>query len=436
LRKVVPMTGLKFWVQGCAVVATLGIAVAAHGQVNRWISPTHGFWETGTNWSAGRPSSGHSLFITNAISKFVTIDNGTVDDAPSSLTVSNLTMSAPLGTTNTLDMFDTFGAVTPVPLRIRNTCTIGTRAVLSVDTSEIRIGELTNGKLIVNGSVDVVVGRLAVTNSSANAELLIQAGTLTFNGGTMTTDRLVATNSAQSVMMFRRGTLHTRATTVANDNPFVVGNGTQNAVMNLLGGVHSFADTLVITNNAALTGCGTLVGTVINHGTITASCAMASFIFDGPVTNHGTITAGAGTLLDFRGPVVNSRFIDASAGSVVFELGITNVNGGTVLLDINGDADQDGFSNADEDTAGTDPLGASSFPGISEITHSGDDVVVKIFSAVGRVYRLEWRDSPTEGDWAEADGPVAGTGGLLELTDLGGGENPQRVYRVTISLPN
>lgn len=407
----------------------------AHGQVNRWINGSSGFWETGSNWSAGSPSSAHSLFITNATSKFVTLDNETVDNAPSTLNVSNLTVSAPLGSTNTLDLFDMLGAISPKPLRIANTCRIDARGALSLDTSELRIGEKPNGKLVVNGMVEVVLGQLAVTNSSGDAELLIEDGTVRFDGGTMTVNHLVATNGAPSVMVFRRGTLRTAATAVANTQTFVVGYGTQAALINLLGGTHSFANGLVITNNAALTGCGTITGATINHGSITATCTMASLVFDGPVTNHATIAAGTGAQLHFAGPVVNAGLIDASAGAVVFDSSVTNVNGGMVTLDALDDADRDGFTNSEEETAGTNPLSASSYPAVVEIALSGNDVVVLIASVTGRLYQLAGRDEWDGGEWTDIGSALPGTNGALQLTDPGGASHTHRNYHVRITSP-
>ena len=34
------------------------------------------------------------------------------------------------------------------------------------------------------------------------------------------------------------------------------------------GGTYVFADGLVISSNAKLTGCGTIIGTIVNNGTI------------------------------------------------------------------------------------------------------------------------------------------------------------------------
>jgi hypothetical protein len=64
---------------------------------------------------------------------------------------------------------------------------------------------------------------------------------------------------------------------VGNGVPFTVGDGVKPAVFILDGGTHSFADGLVISPNAVVTGCGTIVGSVINNGgTLTVSNCSSS----------------------------------------------------------------------------------------------------------------------------------------------------------------
>jgi len=52
----------------------------------------------------------------------------------------------------------------------------------------------------------------------------------------------------------------------------VVGDGSTPATLQLLGGTYSFADGLVVANNATVTGCGTILGSITNHGTIATNC--------------------------------------------------------------------------------------------------------------------------------------------------------------------
>jgi hypothetical protein len=114
-------------------------------------------------------------------------------------------------------------------------------------------------------------GNLIVNNNSGLAVVGVSSGTFTLNGGTITTDNLRLTNSTGS-FVFNGGTLNTKSTVVANGSPFVVGDGTNSATLRMLGGTHSFAAGLTISSNATLTGCGTIIGTIVNHGTISTNC--------------------------------------------------------------------------------------------------------------------------------------------------------------------
>ena len=174
-----------------------------------------------------------------------------------------------------------------------------------------------NNILIVSG------GSLFVTDTLANAAMVVSraGGTNTFllAGGAVTVNSLVATNGAKSVVAFSAGTLTSGGTFVTNNQLFAVGNGYSAATFQLNGGVHNFANNLEITNNATLTGCGTINGNVLVDagGTVLASCG-GTLNFTGIVTNNGTVTASNGTVLNFYGPVVNNLLIDATGGSVHF----------------------------------------------------------------------------------------------------------------------
>jgi T5SS/PEP-CTERM-associated repeat protein len=121
------------------------------------------------------------------------------------------------------------------------------------------------------GQVFMTGGSLVVTNSGTNAFLGIPSGVLAMNSGTITTDRLLLTNNAGS-FTFNGGTLDTKSTTVANGAPFVVGDGITPATLHLNGGTHSFANGLIISSNAILNGCGIVIGRVTNNGTIVTNC--------------------------------------------------------------------------------------------------------------------------------------------------------------------
>src|SRR5437867_4840020 len=115
-----------------SALALLCWASSVHAETtNRWIGAS-GKWEIGANWSAGAPTNSNAAnFITNALSKTVTIDTNTT---ASTLTISNLTLSAPGSSTNTL-LIATAGSATP--LRIRNSLVVDTGGFLDINNSRL-----------------------------------------------------------------------------------------------------------------------------------------------------------------------------------------------------------------------------------------------------------------------------------------------------------
>jgi uncharacterized repeat protein (TIGR03803 family)/T5SS/PEP-CTERM-associated repeat protein len=130
---------------------------------NSWIDSSSGKWETAANWSSGNaPSLSDSAdYITNATSKTVAIDATTVlsNAINGCMIVNNLTIMAPVASTNTL-FLNAAGPATPLSVL----------GMLAIDT---------NGALVVNSSVVRVSGSLVVGQYGGNAVLTIT------NGGTV-----------------------------------------------------------------------------------------------------------------------------------------------------------------------------------------------------------------------------------------------------------
>ena len=121
------------------------------------------------------------------------------------------------------------------------------------------------------GTVTVAGGALVVSNADQSAFLNVPAGLLVLESGSVAADSLLLTNR-DGAMIFNGGRLFTSGSIVSNGLPFVIGDGIQPATMELRGGTHLFADGLVISSNATLTGCGTIIGTVLNDGVNSVSC--------------------------------------------------------------------------------------------------------------------------------------------------------------------
>jgi T5SS/PEP-CTERM-associated repeat protein len=151
----------------------------------------------------------------------------------------------------------------------------------------------------------VAGGKLHVTNEAGTAHLAVHSGGFTLGGGELVADNLVLTNSSGRVA-FDGGVLRVGGSIVSNGLPFIVGNGIRPATLDLNGGTHLFANGLVISSNATLSGCGTIIGNVINHGTILTNCA-------------GSITAPIIGGISFSEGTANLTFSSARAVTYVLE---------------------------------------------------------------------------------------------------------------------
>ncbi|MEO7933704.1 MAG: LamG-like jellyroll fold domain-containing protein [Chthoniobacterales bacterium] len=96
------------------------------------------------------------------------------------------------------------------------------------------------------------------------------------------------------------------------------------------------------------------------------------------------------------------------------------------------DPDGDGWTNAQEFLTGTDPTNATSTLKISELQVSGNDFVVSFPSVSGKTYRVERSDTLQAGSWTTLLNNIAGTGGVVQITDAGGATQSKHFYRVVL----
>lgn len=134
------------------------------------------------------------------------------------------------------------------------------------------------------GNVTHASGTLRVTNASATALLEMRRGTMTLNAGLIEADRLLLTNNAGH-FSFNSGTLAVRSATGNNGQGFEVGNGSSAATYRMSGVTadsHSFANYLLIANNALLTGNGTISGQLIlaNGATLSPGTSIGKIVLN------------------------------------------------------------------------------------------------------------------------------------------------------------
>ena len=196
----------KHWLQIGVLGSLLAICLpTAWGQVNSYNTSASGDWETAGSWSLGvAPGTTQTaIFLTNATTKTVTISSTTPSG---NLTISNLTVSAPSGSANTLfingnslEIIRSFtnlargtvtvtnggfhvknGTVIEGQVEIQQSASMTSTGLFQISKTSGASGTLTisGGDARINGSgTEMVVGR------SGTGRLLMSAGTLVIQNG-------------------------------------------------------------------------------------------------------------------------------------------------------------------------------------------------------------------------------------------------------------
>ena len=168
------------------------------------------------------------------------------------------------------------------------------------------------GAYTPNGNALTVSGGwLYATNAAASGALNVNNGTLTLNTGTVTVNQFLATNGASSVVKFNGGTLNSGSAIVSNGTPFVVGNGSAAAVLNLNGGTYTFASGLIATT--ALSQINFTAGMLNSGGSILNNGALFQV---GNGVNSATLNLLGGTHSFVNGLLINTNAILTGTGSI------------------------------------------------------------------------------------------------------------------------
>lgn len=301
------------------IVATLAIfvAYAARADDNSWTAASDK-WETGSNWSLGVPPTNtqSTILITNDTTKTVTIDATTSGNSPDTLTINDLTVSAPVNSTNTLFLSN---AGIGTPLQILDQLTIGDGGVLLITGSAINAA---NG-FSVNGAVTLLDGSVTVANNFA-------AGTFI--------------DGDDSEMTVSNGTFFTQYMQVgASHGPkrvLRITGGTTELVYDLAIGIFGDGSVCVtggqLLDPNATIGIGLYSGSVgqlaVSNGTVLAGYIYAGAGSDG---GEGTLTISGGTV------TINNDLgiapYSGTTGAAWMSGGQLNVTNGTISVGDGGD---------------------------------------------------------------------------------------------------
>jgi T5SS/PEP-CTERM-associated repeat protein len=194
----------------------------------------------------------------------------------------------------------------------------GCRLIVTNGATVLAVSNIVIGTIpmATNNQIRIEGANAISTNTTHTATFEVRRGTNVFNGGLMDVDQLLMPNP-NAAFVFNSGELRLKQAQVSNSAPFIVGNGAPGALLTLQGGTNTFASGLIISSGATLSGCGTIVGPVVNYGTMLSACPGGTLTFAGPVTNYSTINVTNGGQVQLLGPVVNLGVIITGAPPVV-----------------------------------------------------------------------------------------------------------------------
>jgi T5SS/PEP-CTERM-associated repeat protein len=294
--------------------------VTAPGGPNSWTNSIGGKWEGGTNWSLRMaPYQGNSIIlITNAGSKTVTNDNTTATSFASSLTISNLLISAPGGATNTLLL--TQG--TSTPLTVLSNLVLNSGGAVVIENGSLQQNGPFNTGLRLDGSMTLLSGSISATNNGVQTYIgNTSRGSLTVSNGILQANYVIVGANSGS------------------DGTWKIAGGTNT----IAGGAFDMADSLTATGTVNVTGGRLVIPNAyvglfgngrlfVSNGVVDCSGTALVGSQDG---SQGTIVAAGGTST-FAGMQIRESLLSTGsvlvAGSAVVHVSGSLDNSGNVTV--------------------------------------------------------------------------------------------------------
>lgn len=157
-------------------------------------------------------------------------------------------------------MSGSLSVTAPAPSGATNRVRISGHAAVVTPSLSLSSSSVTRGALLA-----VESGKLIVTNVAGTAGMTVN-GTLELNRGLLRADKLIASSVTLSALRLRAGTAEWLACDLAAGIPLKIGDGTNLATLNLLGGTNICRSGLEVSQHGKLTGRGTIAGVVTNRG--------------------------------------------------------------------------------------------------------------------------------------------------------------------------
>jgi autotransporter-associated beta strand protein len=171
--------------------------------------------------------------------------------------------------------------------------------------------------------------------------------------------------------------------------------------LQLAGGIVG-SDAINVAAGATVLGNGTIEGDLNNAGTVT--CGTGALVIQGDVVNDGTMRLTGGAAIQCAGTFVNNGVLDLLTGAQGLPAKLEN-NG--VVID------------------------STSLRSV-KVGRSGQTTTVTVHSYSGHNYQLQRSNSLISPDWGNVGALVAGTGGVIALSDTAS-SGAQLFYRIAVS---
>jgi hypothetical protein len=295
-------------------------SVFADTPINAWINPGSAAWEDASSWSLGiRPASNQSISIANGGYKAVGISSSTVSGFPASLTVSNLSISAP---SSALSVLLLNYAGTSVPLHVLDVGSVGANGSLQNFYSSLQV-DGSNGVyyggpfIIIDGGQFIQEGGLTVIKPTVELENgTINATNATMNLGALNVGDLYSGTSGNFSQS--GGTVLSGVLTMDIGNYTLLGNGT-----------------LYVLDTTTLRGSSTTFNHVsgTNFGNVHQNAGVYHF-YDGFMRGNDLSTAGNGGFIQ-DGGTADFATVEAQGGtsySLTYMLNGGNLRCGDLYL--------------------------------------------------------------------------------------------------------
>ncbi|MDZ4815231.1 MAG: hypothetical protein SGI71_03080, partial [Verrucomicrobiota bacterium] len=260
--------------------------------------------------------NGSALYNTNATgTTLFDLRRGSLVVASNGLAVvDNLLLTN--GADGLINVFDTIylGSSTMPSSGLRIGTAVGS---LTNVAANITAGGIRLGSGATTGSVSIVGGVTAITNSGGTAEFYVNRGDVTLSSrATLVADKIILTNTTGS-FSFQGGTALVRSVDFDNGQVFTVGNGLSNSLLGLIGsGLYRFDEGVIINTNAIVSGSGELRTGTLPEVRVRSSGTLDP---DGVLTNTGNLVLESGARLNMSEPdllVVNGNFTNSATFSI------------------------------------------------------------------------------------------------------------------------